>query len=327
MASINYRVITLENLRYYDTKLKTYINEADAKSIKAVAIDGYTLKFYKDYPTDEASVPAYEIEIPEVDLTQIKADIESNSKAIGDVSTLTTTAKDLASAVNEVEALAKTNAEAAALTIDTSATTDGYAKSYTVKQGTTTIGVIDIPKDMVVSNGEVVVNPEGQPEGTYIVLTIANATSDKLYINVGTLVDIYTVEANASQIQLAIDPATRAISATIVDGSVTKANLATSVQTSLDKADSAVQTIVAGSANGTIAVDGTDVAVTGLGSAAYTDASAYDAANTASTLVTALENGAVKTNTDDITKLKSQVSDLEATTFTEVTDSDIDGLF
>ena len=35
-------------------------------------------------------------------------------------------------------------------------------------------------------------NPYGQPSGTYLVLTLANATSDKVYINVGTLVDIYT---------------------------------------------------------------------------------------------------------------------------------------
>lgn len=48
-------------------------------------------------------------------------------------------------------------------------------------------------------------------------------------------------------------------------------------------ADSAVQTVVPGSANGTIAVDGTDVAVTGLGSAAFTEAYAYDAAGAAET--------------------------------------------
>ena len=79
---------------------------------------------------------------------------------------------------------------------------------------------------MVVQSGTVEVNPEGQPEGTYMVLTLANATNDKLYINVGSLVDIYTVEAKAAQVQLAIDPATRAISATIVAGSIGTAELA-----------------------------------------------------------------------------------------------------
>lgn len=48
---------------------------------------------------------------------------------------------------------------------------------------------------MVVSSGKVVVNPEGQNEGTYLELTLSNATSDKVYINVGKLVDIYTAKA------------------------------------------------------------------------------------------------------------------------------------
>jgi hypothetical protein len=41
--------------------------------------------------------------------------------------------------------------------------------------------------------------------------------------------------------------------------------------------------IAAGSANGTIAVKGTDIAVTGLGSAAFTESTAYDAAGAAAT--------------------------------------------
>ena len=51
-------------------------------------------------------------------------------------------------------------------------------------------------------------------------------------------------------------------------------------------AESALQKtdIVTGGANGTISVEGSDVAVKGLGSAAYTEASAYDAAGAASTV-------------------------------------------
>lgn len=63
-------------------------------------------------------------------------------------------------------------------------------------------------------------------------------------------------------------------------------NYATAAQGSL--ADSALQPadITSGSANGTISVDGSNVAVTGLGSAAYTEASAYDAAGAANTALT-----------------------------------------
>ena len=61
-------------------------------------------------------------------------------------------------------------------------------------------------------------------------------------------------------------------------------NYATKAQGS--KADTAVQSVVSGSTNGTISVDGTDVAVKGLGSAAYTASSAYDAAGSANTAET-----------------------------------------
>lgn len=229
---------------------------------------------------------------------------EALEAKIGNLENLNTTAKsDLVSAINEVLVAVGAGGTAAAVTMDTSVTTAGMAKSYTLKQGETKIGTIDIPKDMVVKSGEVVVNPEGQTEGTYIVLTLANATEDKIYVNVGTLVDIYKAKANATQIQIAIDSATREVSATVVagsitsteladaavvtakiaDGNVTKAKLSTEVQTTLDKADSALQKadITTGTENGTISVKGENVAVKGLGSAAFTDSGAYDAAGSA----------------------------------------------
>ena len=162
------------------------------------------------------------------------------------------------------------------MTIDTSKTTDGYAKSYTIKQGVDddgndiVIGIIDIPKDMFLSSAEVVVFNEGDtlPDGiseagTYIEFTIANATNDKIYINVKTLANTYTAKANAAQIQLTIDPVTREISAAIVNGSVgadaladnaiitskikdanvTKAKLEQSIQDTLDKADAAIRDV------------------------------------------------------------------------------------
>lgn len=55
-------------------------------------------------------------------------------------------------------------------------------------------------------------------------------------------------------------------------GGIPKSDLASAVQTSLEKADSALQShqsITTGSVNGTIAANGTDVAVKGLGSLAY----------------------------------------------------------
>ena len=83
---------------------------------------------------------------------------------------------------------------------------------------------------------------------------------------------------------VAID-AQHQVTATITDGTITKAKLASGVQASLDAADSAVQSVAEGSTNGTISVDGTDVAVHGLGSAAYTASTAYDAAGAAAAVL------------------------------------------
>lgn len=235
-------------------------------------------------------------------LTQIETDIDNIEKAIGTLADLTTTEKgNLVGAINEVLKKVNDAATAAAVTIEEDTTDSVYAKVYTVKQGTTTVGTINIPKDMVVSSGTVETNPDDDHLGTFIVLTLANATEDKLYINVGTLVDIYTPQAGATQVQLAINTTTREISATIVagsitdvelaadavttvkiaDGNVTFAKLAASVQTSLGLADSAVQSVVEGTTNGTITVDGTEVKVHGLSDAAFKPATDFDPAGAA----------------------------------------------
>ena len=271
----------------------------------------------------------------------------------GDLSTLTTEAKGtLVAAINELDAAIDANAAAAAVTIDSETTTTGMLKSYTVKQGGKQIGVIDIPKDMVVKSGEVVVNPEGKTAGTYIVLTLANATEDKIYVNVGTLVDIYTTKANAAKVQLTINPSTREISADIVAGSigaadlaanavttdkitdknVTKAKLADDVQASLGKADSAVQTIAESTVNGSILVDGKEVAVHGLGTAAYADTDDFEAAGTAKQVYDTVEGHIQQHNNnlkDVAQKIGKDIEDKDKTNLAAAksyTDTSIEGL-
>lgn len=255
------------------------------------------------------------------DDTSIRADITANAKAIeseaerakgveGDLTNLNTSAKNnLVSAINEVKNAVEVGGTAAAITVDTSTTTTGYLKSYTIKQGENVISTIDIPKDLVVQSGSVVTNPEGLDEGTYIKLIIANS-DEPLYINVGKLVDIYVAKSNATQVQVVVDNASREISAVIVaesigtaelsngavttakivDKNITKEKLSDDIISSLTKADSAVQSISSGAENGTIAVDGQDVSVTGLGSAAFTNANAYDVAGAASNVLGSVDD-------------------------------------
>lgn len=248
---------TLANVDEKITAAKKLIDAGIKKNTDAIA------KLNGDETTDGSVAKAVKTA---QDTLQGKIDV--NKKEVdGKIGTLTDLTTDdktsLVKAINENKAAIDAAKAADEVTLDTTATTAGMLKSYTVKQGARTVGVIDIPKDMVVKSGVVEVNPEGQKAGTYIVLTLANATEDKIYINVASLVDIYTAEKKATQVQLTINPTTREISAVIVagsigtaeladgaittvkiaDGVVTKAKLSTEVQASLDKADSALQEI------------------------------------------------------------------------------------
>lgn len=168
--------------------------------------------------------------------------------------------------------------------------TAGMSASYQLtKDGTGVGAVIDIPKDMVVESGTVETNPSGQTAGTYLVLTLANKNNDKVYINVGNLIEYVTAGDSPDGMVVVSISDDHKVTATLGNASITEAKLAKGVTDKLAKAVSAVQSVTAGSANGTISVDGEDVAVTGLKSAAYTESTAYDAAGTASGVKTALE--------------------------------------
>lgn len=208
-------------------------------------------------------------------------------------------------------------------------TVDGGAKTYLETK-------IDIPKDLVVESGTVktyATKTEATTDGmsadqaatetfpgTFIKLTIANKTSDNLFINVSGLIEYVTSgSADGDDIVITVS----------ADHKVTAA-LSSAIKTSLSKADSALQAanITAGKTNGTIAVKGTDVKVTGLADAAYTTvksiedkiatakseaiADAGAAADTKiATKVGEIGDKTVKAYTDDaVSAVESKVDDL-----------------
>lgn len=114
---------------------------------------------------------------------------------------------------------------------------EGYAKAYTFKQLGNTVATVNIPKDMVVESGSVVTNPDADHVGTFIKLVLANANEDELFIDVGTLIEYITGGTAADgMITVSVDPTTHVATATINDGTVTLAKLATDVQTAIGKA-------------------------------------------------------------------------------------------
>ena len=330
MANTTY--LDLTGLQEYDKQIKA----------KVVADDATALQSAKDY-TDELANGAVKTNTDAI--TKLNGlDTESGSVAkavkdakdtieseIGNLENLETQNKaNLVVALNEVANSVEAGGSGSVVTISTDVTTEGYAKSYTFKQGSKNLGVIDIPKDMVVSSGTVETDPVGQDKGTYLVLTLANATNDKVYINVGKLVDIYKAADSAAQVQISVDSATREISATIVAGSigatelaadavvtakiadanVTKAKLAADVLTSLGKADTAIQESDLTDLKADVSANKTSLAEGGA---------------------TDLAIKAAKKSGDDaqsaVNSLDTRVTKLEEDTFTPISNEQIDALF
>ena len=223
--------------------------------------------------------------------------IKAVSDDLGDVSTIDVEvssgvkASNTVAAINKLKTLVDDAQSAGEVTIDTSATTEGYLKSYTINQGGTKIATIDIPRDLVCTGGEVVTDPEGQPAGTYIKLTIANQDAP-IYIDVKTLVDVYTAQASAAQIQLAIS-ATNEISATVVAGSITANELSADSVTEGKIAADSITTVKIKDANVTASklaensVGATKAAETGVITSTVLDDVVVEALNSATTAVQA----------------------------------------
>ena len=105
---------------------------------------------------------------------------------------------------------------------------NGYLKTYQFTYGTGSAFEIDIPKDLVVESGEIVVVTDGNPvsgltNGTYLKLVIANQ-DEPVYINVKDLCDVYTGKAAIDGISVAIS-ASNEISAALTGKAVAEANL------------------------------------------------------------------------------------------------------
>ena len=105
---------------------------------------------------------------------------------------------------------------------------NGYLKTYQFTYGAGSAFEIDIPKDLVVESGEVIVVADDSPvsgltNGTYLKLVIANQT-EPVYINVADLCDVYTGKTVTDGVSVAIS-ASNEISATLVGKAVAEANL------------------------------------------------------------------------------------------------------
>lgn len=284
MRALAGRVTTAEG------KITTLESLVGSKSVETQIADAITeLDLTNTYETKGAAAQALEDAKEYADGKVASVRATDESIVVSGTATAPTVAVQISNEagndlVKKTDGLFVEVPEAAVYSIIKDETSANYAAVYHLtKDGVNTGVAINIPKDMVVKSGSVEVNPEEQPAGTYLVLTLANATEDKVYINVGSLIEYVTSGSAESDMVVVAVSEDHKVTATITDGSITNAKLEAGVQTSLNKADSALQKadIVTGSANGTISVDGSDVEVKGLGSAAYKAVSDFDAAGAA----------------------------------------------
>lgn len=115
----------------------------------------------------------------------------------------------------------------------------GYLKTYQFTYGTGSAFEIDIPKDLVVESGEVIVVTDDAPvsgltNGTYLKLVIVNQTVP-VYIDVKDLCDVYTGKTATDGVSVSVSE-TNEISATLVGKAVTEANLEDTLATKISDA-------------------------------------------------------------------------------------------
>lgn len=240
--------LDLTGLTAYDKLIKQYVDNndsaIDAKSIKTVLVDGDNIKFYKKAGATKTDTADYTVPIASSDVTALKTAIGTDES--GNLISVATTAKNAATAIQgstkstvaDIETALSNATTASKVTLSVASTTAGYLKTYEIKQGNTTLGKIDIPNDLVVTSGEVVVNPQGQTAGTYLKLVIANQT-EPVYINVKDLVDVYS-GSTGTNVNIAISDK-NVVSGAIVAGSIGSTQLDTATKASLKLADSALQ--------------------------------------------------------------------------------------
>ena len=394
--AVTTKFIDLVELTRYDQKIKALISAEDAKAYKTFSWDATTntLSGWKSENPQIGDTPDVTFTLADVAISGDADDLAYDNTDSGLTSTNVQDALDELAEASAGGVASKT----VYITETAGQTSDPYSKRYGIYQGATgssaspvvgeKLADIDIPKDMVVEDGVVVdvvfdssdnTLHEGSISGTdvtaeikgsdpatsadagkYIKLTIANAASSHLWIKATDLVDIYTAQQNATQIQLAID-ANNVISATVVAGSIDTTELANSAVTTVKIADDAVTTakilddavtadkvdIAAHTESHTAGADGIAISVTTTdgqvsGVSASIAANTYDAYGAAANAVAALDATESQTAGTDglalsitetdgvITSISGSIASgtyYDTATYGVATDSDIDALF
>lgn len=190
-------------LRDY-VKVATYNEFVESTASKFQSVDA-KFEGLKDTYATITSVDAIATSVQTlsgvVDTKAAQSDLEAATSRISTLETaVNTTIPDTYATKTALQGLADTVGALPTYEIKKAdSAEEGFAASYKLMAGETQVGAtINIPKDMVVESGVVrkltedeIAAGKGDADAEYIVLTLSNATDDKLYIKASSLVDIY----------------------------------------------------------------------------------------------------------------------------------------
>lgn len=313
------KFLDLTGLTSYDKKSKTTMDTKDAATLASAKSYANSLgSNYDPAGTAQSKVDALE-----------KGQVTTNKN---DIATLKTGKADKSTSLAGYgidDAYTKGQTDSA---IKSAIANSGHLKRTIVTQ---------LPEASAADEHTIYMIKKSSPDGTnaYDEYMVVNESGTKKLEKVGDSKVDLTNYATKTEVQTA---KSQAISTASTDATTKSNNALASAKSYADglaenyatatqgaKADTALQkaSITSGATNGSIAVGGTDVAVKGLGSAAYVATTAFDAAGVAEAKVNALSTGQVTTNKNNIATLRTDVDNLKSTTYVAISTEEIDALF
>lgn len=313
------KFLDLTGLTSYDKKSKTTMDTKDAATLASAKSYANSLgSNYDPAGTAQSKVDALE-----------KGQVTTNKN---DIATLKTGKADKSTTLAGYgigDAYTKGQTDSA---IKSAIANSGHLKRTIVTQ---------LPEASAADEHTIYMIKKSSPDGTnaYDEYMVVNESGTKKLEKVGDSKVDLTNYATKTEVQTA---KSQAISTASTDATTKSNNALASAKSYADglaenyataaqgaKADTALQkaSITSGATNGSIAVGGTDVAVKGLGSAAYVATTAFDAAGVAEAKVNALSTGQVTTNKNNIATLRTDVDNLKSTTYVAISTEEIDALF
>lgn len=334
MATTEVKIITLKQLGLYDGLVKKYVNDADAKSLKSVKIEGRTLKFYKvEEPIEEGTLPAYSIEIPETDLTTVTKDIDA-VKAIA----------DKLDGEDTVEGSVKAQIKALKTELEGQITASEYNDTEikkSIKANTDAIGVLNgtgdgsVDKKVADAVASIVANaPAAYDTLKEISDWISTHTEDASAMNSSIQTNKTDIANLAKLVGTLPEGEDSATIVAYIDKKVGSVDFTTAIATAKNEAISEAKKYTDGLAKNYATAEQGKKADTALQEADITDLKADVAANKTSLGAEGATTKAIadakKAGTDaqtSVNELAKRVDSIEGTSYVEATDEEINALF